>query len=376
MELLRETWSADKGWTAEGGDLADAQIVFYFVGPEVVRAADAFTHLHKRYPKAEIVGCTTGGEIAGEDVQDDTAVAVAVQFTKGTKVRTAGALLTSSDQSLDAGVRLAAELKGDGLKAIYVLADGILTNGSALIDGMRPVLGTEVVLTGGLAGDGARFKQTLVGCNGPLASGIVVAIGFYGDSFQVGWGSVGGWEKFGPERMVTRSKANVLYELDGEPALDLYKRYLGDEAAGLPGTALLFPLTVRPQGDENAAVVRTIVAVDEAEKTMTFAGDVPEGRVAQLMRGNFDGLIDGAGHAAEKAAQGGGATLALLVSCIGRKLLMGQRVADEVEQAAAALGSKAVTAGFYSYGEIAPHGFTGRCELHNQTMTVTTFGEV
>lgn len=374
MELLRETWSADTGWVAEGEALAEAHLVLYFVGPDVAKAADAYGRFHARYPGAEIVGCSTGGEIAGDEVLDDSAVAVVIRFDK-TTIRTNGVLLTAAEQSQKAGGDLARGLLGKDLRAVYVLADGILTNGSALIAGMREVLGPDVVLTGGLAGDGARFRQTLVGCNGPLASGVVVGIGLYGDAIRVGFGSYGGWERFGPERMITRSRANVLYELDGEPALDLYKRYLGEEAANLPGSALLFPLTVRPQHDEKSAVVRTIVGVDDTEKTMTFAGDVPQGYVAQLMRGHFDGLVEGASHAGEAARQDGGPVLALLVSCIGRKLLMGQRIVDEVEAAADALGAQAVTAGFYSYGEIAPHGFTGRCELHNQTMTVTTLSE-
>jgi hypothetical protein len=85
--------------------------------------------------------------------------------------------------------------------------------------------------------------------------------------------------------------------------------------------------------------------------------------------------VDGAGRAAESAAAVSGPCLGLLVSCIGRKLLMGQRIAEEVEIVADVLGAGASLMGFYSYGEISPHGFTGKCELHNQTMTITTISE-
>jgi hypothetical protein len=148
----------------------------------------------------------------------------------------------------------------------------------------------------------------------------------------------------------------------------------------LPGTALLFPLLIRDPAQPDHDVVRTILAVDRDARTMTFAGDVPEGWVAQLMRGNFDRLAAGAAEAARQARSGIGATgeqdsLAVLVSCIGRRLLMGQHVVDEVEAAGVELGHGMPRLGFYSYGEISPHGVSGVCQLHNQTMTVTTISE-
>jgi hypothetical protein len=172
----------------------------------------------------------------------------------------------------------------------------------------------------------------------------------------------------------------VLYELDRKPALDLYKRYLGDEAAGLPGTALLFPLRIRdPRHPENE-LVRTVLAVNHGDGSMTFAGDMPEGWVSQLMRGNFERLTAGAADAARQAAAGIRATsnsdsVAILVSCIGRRLLMGQHAVDELQAAGAELGAHGPRIGFYSYGEISPQEPFGACQLHNQTMTVTTIVE-
>jgi hypothetical protein len=125
-------------------------------------------------------------------------------------------------------------------------------------------------------------------------------------------------------------------------------------------------------------VVRTILAVDKAEQSLTFAGDVPAGAYARLMKANFDRLIDGAHGAAEHAvaAPGGVAPgLALLISCVGRRLVLHQRVEEEIEAAREVLGVGVTFAGFYSYGEISPFTPQARCELHNQTMTITTLGE-
>ncbi|RAU20935.1 hypothetical protein CU669_16035 [Paramagnetospirillum kuznetsovii] len=374
MWIEQRAWTAAEGWSKTEKPAGATSLVLYFAAPGVMTPDDIYAQLRQRYGDAAIVGCTTGGEISGDEVLDDSVVTAAIGFDKAT-VRIAARDLGDVSESRKIGGELARELAGDGLRAILILSDGTKVNGDSLVAGCLEAVAPDIIVTGGLAGDGARFQSTAVGCNDAMRSGRVAAIGLYGASLAIGHGSFGGWDEFGPPRTITRSEANVLYELDGEPALDLYKRYLGEEAQGLPGSALLFPLSIRPsEGADGAEVVRTIVGIDEAAKSMTFAGDVPTGYLARLMRGNFDNLVDGAGKAAEAAATGA-PCLAILVSCIGRKLLMGQRIAEEVEIVADVLGGKADLIGFYSYGEISPHGFTGKCELHNQTMTITTISE-
>ncbi|MEI9805855.1 MAG: FIST C-terminal domain-containing protein [Pseudolabrys sp.] len=195
------------------------------------------------------------------------------------------------------------------------------------------MVGEDIALTGGLAGDAAHFTETVVGGDGPPVSHLVAAVGFYGDKVRIGHGSAGGWDEFGPRRTITRSQGNVLYQVDGKPALDLYKRYLGEEAEGLPGTGLLFPLRIRDPQHPEYELVRTVLAVDHDANSRTFAGDMPQGWVAQLMRGNLDRLSQGAAEAAQQAAANIGECdgVAILVSCIGRRLLMGQRTVEEVE---------------------------------------------
>jgi hypothetical protein len=249
-------------------------------------------------------------------------------------------------------------------------------NGSDLVRGMLGSLPQGVQITGGLAGDGARFETTYIIAGETPIAGSIGAIGFYGDNIQVGYGSLGGWDPFGPQRIITRSTGNVLHELDGKPALDLYKSYLGEHAAGLPATGLLFPLSIRRKGDQET-LVRTILAVDEQAQTLTFAGDVPEGATAQLMKANFDRLVEGASGAAKASAEGirgSKPDLAILVSCVGRKLVLKQRIEEEVEAVQEVLGDGVMT-GFYSYGEIAPTAPTANCQLHNQTMTITAISE-
>jgi hypothetical protein len=352
-----------------------AQLVLVFGARAVLQDLQLVESIRKFYPAASILGCSTAGEICGAEVSDDSLVATAIHF-EHTQVRTAQASLDANSDSAEAGEFLAQALPHEGLVHVLILSDGLRVNGSDLVRGLLKHLPKGVAVTGGLAGDGARFSETLVFKSDLPQKGAIAAVGLYGSRLKIGFGSLGGWDPFGPERLVTRSKGNVLFELDGRPALGLYKQYLGEHAKGLPATGLLFPLSVRVTPDE-APLVRTILALDEQQQSMTFAGDVPEGAHARLTKSTVDRLIEGAVGAARASYPAGSAPpeLALLISCVGRKLVLKQLVEDEVEGVRDILGGQAALTGFYSYGEIAPFSLGERSELHNQTMTITTFAE-
>jgi len=373
MRTRQSLWTANAGWTGHSDGPADLILAFGGTGP--ITNAGMWNDLSRRHPGAILLGCSTGGEIHGADVLDESLSVTALGFDR-TKLKAAEARVDDAAGSYKAGKEIGQTLAAPDLKTIFLLSDGTRVNGSELIRGMRACTGNDVVITGGLAGDGPRFGTTYVGLNDIPRPGRVAAVGFYGGAIEVGHGSAGGWDVFGPERRITRSKGNVLYELDGKPALDLYKHYLGDDAKGLPGSALLFPLKVFRPSHPAEALTRTIVAIDEEQRAMTFAGDMPEGYSAQLMRGNFDRLVEGAADAAHQAAVPiSGDRVAVLVSCIGRKLLLGQRICEEVEAVQDVFGKQTALTGFYSYGEVSPHAATNCAELHNQTMTITVLGE-
>jgi hypothetical protein len=380
MRAEQVSWGKAAGWARDSKILDKTNLVLYFGSREALANGARYEELRKMFPGAHVIGCSTGGQIRNDDVSDDEIAGVALQFDS-TKLQVACEPVGNATSSRACGEAIGAKLAADDLAGIFVLSDGLNVNGSELVAGITSKVGHDVSLTGGLAGDGPNFGETLVGADRAPHSHVVAAVGFYGKTIRIGHGSAGGWDVFGPRRRITRSAGNVLLELDGEPALDLYERYLGeDEVKGLPGTALLFPLQIHDPMRPEHEVVRTILAVDRAARTMTFAGDMPEGWSAQLMRGNFDRLVAGAADAARQACAGireraDSDAVAVLVSCIGRRLLMGQRTADEVEAAGAELGSRMPRLGFYSYGEISPHAASGVCELHNQTMTVTTIAE-
>jgi hypothetical protein len=388
VKIEQRKWTQDLGWApaAAASFAKSCQLVLVFGATAILRQPQLTGAIRNDYPAAHIFGCSTAGEICGTQVSDDSLVVTAVHF-EHTQLRSVQINLSRTPDSFQAGEWIAKKLPAsvrdavtgveEILAHVLVLSDGLKVNGSDFVAGLMTHLPEGISLTGGLAGDGARFDETLVFEDDVPRKDTIAALGLYGSRLKVGFGSLGGWDSFGPERLITKSKANVLYELDGHSALGLYKQYLGEHAKGLPSTGLLFPLSIRTQSGETP-VVRTILSVDEAAQSMTFAGDIPEGAYARLMKANFDRLIDGATGAARtsyEAIGSGAPELAILISCVGRKLVLKQRIEEEVEAVRDVLGQRATLAGFYSYGEISPFTPGAKCELHNQTMTITALSE-
>lgn len=367
-------------WTAAGWDRpldpqAGPDLLLVFGPRLLLRQSPALAELRATWPEALLLGCSTAGQICDTQLLEAGIVATGLCFGS-TRLRLAEAPLPTPESAHEVGLSLARELSGPDLSHVLVLAEGLAINGSGLVEGLEAGLPAGVSISGGLAGDEADFNETLICTPSGLYNRHVVAVGLYGSEIQVGCGSCGGWDPFGPERLITRAEGNELFEMDGQPALELYSRYLGDYAAGLPATGLLFPLEVRLPGQEQS-LVRTILSVNPERGSLIFAGNVPSGAYARLMKTNFEHLLDGAAQAGEYAREPLRVQpqAALLVSCVGRKMVLKQRSEEELEEVKRVLGPEPVLTGFYSYGEIAPGIVPSECELHNQTMTVTVFAE-
>lgn len=354
----------------------DADLVIGFGTGALVTDPLNYNAIREKFPNAVLTMASSAGEIFGKEVFDNTISLVAMQFDD-TKIATSEVNIEEYANSFEAGKVLVDQLPKAKLKLIFVLSDGGKVNGSELVKGINEATANSVLVTGGLAGDGAKFEKTYVGLNQLPTSGKIVAIGFYGDKLQVSHGSIGGWESFGLERTVTKSDKNVLYEIDNKSVLDLYKNYLGKYAQELPGSALLFPLSIKLNESEDV-IVRTILSIDEQKQSMTFAGDLPLGSKVRFMKANFDKLIDAASDAAANCLKMNAISpkVAILISCVGRKVILNNRIDEEVEAVSDIFNNTTLLTGFYSYGEISPlRPFSG-CELHNQTMTITCLNEL
>jgi len=373
MKIEQRIYAPATGWTSDREDAA-TQLVFVFGERDLLEDSSHFDELRRFFPSATLLMGSTSGNILNDEVVDGQLVATAIAFD-GTTVNAQQVDVREYDGSYQAGLALAEKLPKENLVHAFILSDGHLVNGTELVEAFNKTFEGKLPFTGGLAGDGTRFEKTLVGLDQAPSAGTIAAIGFYGDAIQIGYGTEGGWEPFGPEREITKAENNVLYEMSGQSALELYKEYLGDYAKELPGASLNFPLSIT--GSDGTKIIRTILAIDEEKQSMTFAGNMPVGATAQLMRSTTDDLTDGAENAAEQCSQQNieAADLVICVSCVGRRIVMGSFVDDEVDVVREKLGETATITGFYSYGEIAPFAKSMDCKLHNQTMTITTFKE-
>ncbi|MAW97030.1 MULTISPECIES: FIST N-terminal domain-containing protein [unclassified Leeuwenhoekiella] len=376
MKTLQLQRKRDEAWHYVGprSDLKEP-LVLIFGNRFLLEEAATFEEIRKLFPDGHLVFGSSSGDLIADSVNDEHLSVTAIEFERALfEVKTINISTVAYNSEL-AGREVVSKLNPNGLKHIFVVSEGSSVNGSALTKGMQAAA-PKVLITGGLCGDDARFERTLAGYNKPPDDGEIVVIGFYGESFEASFSLYGGWIPFGPQRVVTRSEGNVLYEIDGKPALDLYRMYLGEKAKELPGSALIYPLNVTST-ENNQAFVRTILQIDEKQNAMILAGDVPEQALVQLMMTNIDSLAVASETAALRALEGRTTKpqLALLISCIGRKLVLNQRVEEEVEEVREILGEEVIISGMYSYGEIAPFYGERSCKLHNQTMTITLISE-
>lgn len=352
-----------------------AQLVLAFGQRTLLESVQPYSVLKEKFPNAMIILCSSSGQISNHVTIENDIVVTAIQF-ENTQLKSVSYDVIEGDSMQQLGKKVHDELVTTDLRAILVLSEGTHVNGSELIQELTQQTHGKIPFFGGLAGDEYNFEKTIVGLNEEATLGKIVAVGFYGQAIEFGFASEGGWADFGPEREVTASDKNVLYKIGDRYALDLYKEYLGKYADELPGSALYFPLSMK-ETQESESVVRTILSIDENQKSMTFAGNIPVGSRVRLMRGNMDRLIDAAADAANniKITLPNQPQIAFLVSCVGRRIVLAERVSEELEFIKQTLGDDTVLFGFYSYGEISPNKHKLGCELHNQTMTIATMFE-
>jgi hypothetical protein len=353
-------------------------LVLVFGNRFMLQEKNIFNEVRDIFKDGHIVFVSTSGDITSESVSDDSIIITAIEFEKSNFLIKTANVLNSNVQidSFKTGKELIEQLPKENLKYAFVVADGSYTNGSQLTKGMNAATKDRLLITGALCGDGERFETTLCSYNENPKEGKVVAIGFYGETLEVTFASKGGWIPFGPERVVTKSTGNILFELDGKPALDLYKTYLGEKSKELPGAALRYPLKVK-SSEGNKSIARSILNINEEKKSMILAGDILEGSKVQLMMTNVDNIVNAAEIGAVNALElrKNNPQLAILISCISRKLVLDQRVEEEVEEIIEVLGNEPTICGLYSYGEIVPFNGEMNCQLHNQAIAITLISE-
>jgi len=377
MKIESLSYSNEK-WNYENESIEDKStidLVLLFGDTDTLSSDEHYSFFQDRYPNAQVIGSSSSGNVLGAKLNENMIVATAISLEKG-YIKTSIMDFEENDDLNLISQELVSKLPDENLKSIFIISDGLNMNGTILAQNVNKIK-PNTLITGGLAGDDARFEKTKIIANSEAKEKRIVAIGFYGEELHVSSGCYAGWDEFGAQRIITKSINNVVYEIDNKPALELYKKYLGDEAKNLPGSGLRFPLSIKKDSQDTNSVIRTLLAVDEETQSMTYAGDVPQGYIAKLMKTDIDGLIDGSETAAKDIIQRNNNTaLGLVVSCVGRKLVMKDLTDEELETIEDTIGENVHLTGFYSYGELAPFSQELKtCELHNQTMTLTVIYE-
>jgi len=377
MKIVQLVKHENKDWqyVLERQEL-QSPLVLVFGNRYLLESDSLYVEIKELFPKGHIIFASSCAEISSNTVNNNSITITAIEFEKSSFIIKTDNVLNKDLNSFETGKALVSQLPQEGLKYIFVVSEGSFINGSQLTKGMNVSTENNIVITGGLCGDDTRFEKTLASYNETPKEGELVAVGFYGDTLEISFSIHGGWTPFGPERIVTKSEGNKLYELDNLPALDLYKNYLGEKAKDLPSAALLFPFSVTTDG-ERQSIVRSILNIDEKDNAVILAGDIQENSKVQLMMTNVDNIANASERAATQALEYrvNKPELAILVSCIGRKLVLDQRVEEEIEEVIEVIGKESAISGFYSYGEIAPFHGESACQLHNQTMTITLMSE-
>lgn len=369
-------FNLNTGWSVSSFPNGDPErmLALVFASPEFSEHSAVLEQLRTHYPGLQIAGCSTAGNIIGEQLSDHSIVVTLIQFDSATfRVETFDC--SQAKDSRKVGTQIGRTFASDGLRHILIFSDGLNVVGSELVSGVQAVLPPRVKVSGGLAGDEDRFGKTFTIDKNGISDHKVVAVALYGEKLSITSGTAGGWIPFSAEQIVTRSEGNIVYELDGRSALACYHDYLGQSSSELPAIGLKYPLLVRSNSEANLWTVRSVLGVNDEEGSLTFAGTIAQGATVRLMYAHKEAIIHAAGTACDLAwHQQRGSKLALGVSCVGRRLVLEDRVAEELHEAKTKLPLGTRMIGFYSYGEICPHR-SGELEFHNQSFTVTLLGE-
>jgi hypothetical protein len=383
--------STDKQAFDAGKQAAQAAIAGLSAKPDILWAFGAISYDQQRLlegiastaPGTPLVGCSTDGEISTAGLSVNSVVVLALSSDR-IQFHTACVEHLSHD-SYAAGVALGERFQKLDCRYIQIFSDGLTGNADKIIRGIKARLGDDIKIAGGTAGDGGDFKQTFQYSRERALTDSIVAVAFEGD-FGFGTGTACGWFPVGITKRVTRAVGNVVYELDGQPALQAYEKFLGKHAALLPAVGVEYPLgMLGPYGDvedDSYFLCRATMGVDRESGAIVFAGDVPQGARVKMTIGNETDIIQAAGEGARTAMgklQHRNSQIKpkviFLYSCMARKLVLGSRTNEEILAVQQAAGGSVPVIGFYTYGEYAPIGQHDHSYFHNETATMTVIGE-
>ena len=333
----------------------DSILIQVFSGEEKEKFQELLSSLKKMFPRATVIASSTDGEIHNDKVLLKSTI-VSISLFDATEVKIA---YSDESESFLMGERLAKKLVTPRTKLLIAFADGILCNGEEFLNGVFSVA-ADVKVAGGLSGDNAKFENCYIGCDDSFYERGAVAVALDSDILQVESFYDFGWTKIGVAHTITHSDKNRVYTIDGMPAVDFYKKYLGENiAASLPVTGVEFPLIIQ----KNSIDIARAVLHKYDDGSLSFAGNVMEGIQVYLGVGDKNKIMQY--HLGHK-------TLAVesfyIYSCMARRRFLNKLIEEELKPFA----HLAPVSGFFTYGEFYTDA---KPELLNQTLTAVSLSE-
>ncbi len=337
---------------------------------------DLLDAINEAWPGIQLIGCTTDGELSScQGFKEDSISLLllasdTIEFTTGLgREVSQGAEAACSRAVAEARAKTTLE------PSVCIATPESLTGaGQQIVVALAKALGDNVTLSGGAAGDQMRLVRTLQFFGREVVSDgvpILLLSGPLVHSMGVGHG----WKPVGEPGVITRSDGCVVYEIDGAPAIDFYRRFLGDQFKPKPE----FPLVIVNDDGEPEYLRETPGDIDEHTGAITYLADLPEGARVQVSITDRAAILDGCAESIRRALQGFPDTkkpeAAIIVSCAARRLLLGTKTGEEFRILKESIGDEVPFCGFYTYGEIGPQE-TDRTKsiMHHETFTILLLG--
>ncbi|HIM74823.1 MAG TPA: EAL domain-containing protein [Campylobacterales bacterium] len=320
------------------------------------------------FPNTVILGTTSDGIINGSDVYTDKKNIVT--FTTFNQTRLKSTIINHTNtfnNSYETGVHIAKELISEDTKLIISFTDGLSTNGEEYAKGISSV-SSDVILSGGLAGDNGKLIQTYVFTKNEMTSNGAVAVSLSGTVLNITTSYSFDWLPVGKELIVTKAINNRVYEIDGMSTVDIYAKYMGHElAVRLPNIGIEFPLVFEVDG----VLVGRAVVLKHEDGSLTFAGNIQEGTKVRFGVGDIEDILKNTNYTTRKMLSKikYKPEAIFVYSCMARRRFMKEYMYDELD----ILSNIGAVSGFFTYGEFYHEGKSN--QLLNETMTLLVMSE-
>ncbi|MCC5637046.1 FIST C-terminal domain-containing protein [Nostoc sp. CHAB 5844] len=330
--------------------------------------------IQEAFPGIELIGSTTNGEISSILEFQQDSLTLMLFATDEVEIRAGIGRNASKNPTLAAqqAISQALDKSTSAPQLCLTFPDSLTSNGVLILEGLKQSLGVHIPIIGGMAADDYTFDKTYQFFQSEVLSDSIPVLLFSGN-LLFSHGVASGWTPISQRSRVTKVKGNVVYEIDGQRALDFYQHYLGEEQ--FAANYAIHALAVFQ--DQDHFYMRAPNGYDQESGSVTFFSDIPEQAIVQITDATRDHILSASEASLKNAIAnypGVEPTAALLISCAARRRILGTFAKQEYQLVKTHLPEALLCCGFYAYGEIAPLVSKGETQFHNKTFVTLLMG--